>query len=434
MVKFEKFHLGIARSRAKGGEFDNIVNCDVHDEIGYCKPQLALESVTDANAPTEPCWMASTPSDTVYFFSNESGKIWKRTSAGVWSSLTSNSNGAHRGAYYFDKGSGGEIIYWTTSKIGSFVAETEAGRNDSWKTSTNGQLGGFAELNLALWIADGDLITKIDDSGTFTANALDIPKELVAYSLIADRNNLLIGSSINGATRKSVYFSWDTYSDSWTLEDTVYENGANTLLNLDNVIITQCGRDGKLFYWTGERMANFSNHLRRANLGDIPVATWGSFGHQYGTVFRSKPLIAYENKVFSIYNKYSESDFAIVNEYTPTEGGAHAILVSGEKLYLSRKTGVDIIGTYYADAYLDTIEVSGTFKNVIVEYDNYPEGIGIGINVNRAGYVTTSPIIDTKRNIVYFNGGIKDCRTLQARINFAPSGSNIPIIKSITFI
>ena len=68
----------------------------------------------------------------------------------------------------------------------------------------------------------------------------------------------------------------------------------------------------------------------------------------------------------------------------------------------------------------------------MVDHDAYGAGVGISTNSNRAGYVTQTPIVDDIRSQVYFDGGLPDSVTTQARITLTPSGSDIPIIKSIT--
>ena len=39
---FSEWFQGISRSRADSKGFPNLVNCDIHSEIGYVMPQLAL--------------------------------------------------------------------------------------------------------------------------------------------------------------------------------------------------------------------------------------------------------------------------------------------------------------------------------------------------------------------------------------------------------
>ena len=426
MPTFNQFQNGIAKSKADQNGFDNIINGDVHLELGSFSPQLAL--TLESIAVDEVCLQAITPSGTIYLFSKTSGKIWKRTLAGTYSSLTANANTAgHAGANYFN----GFVYYWTSTKLGKFVAETEASRNDSFGTANRSNFTASAILNLNLFIGDGNQIAKVDVNGTFSTNALDLPLEYNVSALKAEKYDLLIGTYIGAYVHHCRVFLWDTYSDSWTVEDEIPENGVNTFINCDEVTVAQCGDAGKLYYWTGVSMTLFDSELRDEITNFISSSR---FGYQVSTVFGSRPLIAVGQYIYSIYRKFNSLNFAVVKEYTATGNAIQSIIVAGTQLVVSHENGIDKIATTYATATIDTPEVIGSSNNVIVDYETYPNGIGIATKLNGGAYIAQTPIIDTINKKVYFNGSLADCVTLQARITLTPSGANVPKIKAISIV
>ena len=418
MPTYGAFYNGIGKSRADQSAFDNMVNVDPHSEIGYLKPQLAL--TLESATPTEPTISCVVPSGTVYFFSTTSGKIWKRATDGTYSSITANANTSHRGAYHFN----GYLWYWTASKLGLMVADTEASRNDSFATFSNGNAQGCFEVNFSLHICDGKYIAGIDGANTFSANVLDFPANKIATICTKVGTDLLIGTYVGSNVQSCTFYLWDTYSPSWSIEDDIPEKTPNCFIDGDNVKIAQCGDAGALYYWNGGQMVPMDNTIRNTTTSIAPFNS---------CVYNKRPTFCSGNKVFTIYKQYSSSGYAIVQEYTATGTTISSVIASGSQMLVSHGGGVDKVGTSYATGYVDTPEVTGiTADSVMVDHDAYGAGVGISTNSNRAGYVTQTPIVDDIRSQVYFDGGLPDSVTTQARITLTPSGSDIPIIKSIT--
>ena len=218
-------------------------------------------------------------------------------------------------------------------------------------------------------------------------------------------------------------YLWDTYSSSWTLEDELPENGVNTFIDGDNVTIAQCGSSGALYYWNGSTMQSFDSKIRGVTTGVSPFVS---------CVHNKRPTIVISGKVFTIFRQYADTPYAIVQEYTSTQTTNASICSTGSQLLISHSSGVDKIGTSYATGYIDTPEVDGMVTNVIVDYDEYGSGVGISTNSNKAGYVSKTTIVDSIKSKVFFDGGLLNSVTTQARVTLTPSGANVPKIKSIT--
>lgn len=425
MARFYKWFNGIGKSRADQSGLDAFANCDVHNEIGFLQPQIALELEDDANAPDEKVNMCNSPSGTIYAFSRESGKIWKYTS-GAWSTITANSNATgHRGCKYFEN----YIYYATSSKLGRFVVETEASKNDTYHTFGNTSNYKPMEVqNLQLFIGNARYLTSINSSGTVTDNALDLPRRYPISALIGAGGSLLIGTITASNVNDCKVFLWDTYSDSWTLEDAIPENSVNCFMAGDNIIFAQCGTAGQLYYWNGNRLEKFKK-IRGTTPSQSQPQNW--------TVLSGRVLFGADNKVFSIHREDNDLVYAVVQEYTSTvNGNIYSMASVGSELLLSQDDGIDKTGTNYATATVDTPEIEGPFSKVVVYYDALPSGttIGISTKVDGGSWTEQTAITDTIKKKVYFDGGLNDCNFVQARATLTPSGTDKPVIRSIEIL
>lgn len=403
-----------ALGKLEQSKFFTMTNCDVHSETGLVMPQLAMES--ESTTPNEACFNAIDPSGNVYFFSKSSGKTWKRTTAGSYSLVNTNANGAHRGCRYFN----GYIWYWTSTKIGHFnLASTWT---DSFAT-TGTDFRGAEEHANALYIANGRYIARIDAANSLSVAEFVMPAQYKATELKSLGDDLLIGTYVSTDVAYCKVFLWDTVSPSWTYEDEVFEIGINCFIQLDNIIVAQCGTAGRLYYWTGAQMSYFGK------ISGITTA----LGEQMSVTFNGRPLLANATKIYSIHKEDKDLPYAIVGEYTCT-GTIASLAVQGQTLLASVGTGVDKRGATYATAVIETPEAQGKAAQVMVNYDIYPAGIGIEAKVNNGSYSSKTEIVSANDMMVYYQGQLPTNVCSQARITLTPSGSDIPKIKKIIFM
>lgn len=415
---FGKFYAGEGKSKYDQTGLDDTANVDVHSSIGSAQCQLAL--VLESSTPNEPCVRAIDPSGNVYFFSTSSGKTWKRTTAGSYSLVNTNANGAHLGAHYFN----GYVYYATSTKLGRY--NLDATWADTWQTfSKTASYRPMEELNLSLFIGNDYLISSVDSAGTFADNALDLPANHDVSSLVAVGTDLLIGTSMGTNVCQCKVFLWDTYSSSWTIEDDIYEIGVNAFIKADNLTLAQCGTSGQLYYWTGSQMQKFKK-VRGLTT---------TFGDQFSTVLKGKPLFSNSNKVYSIHRESPDMPYAITNEYTSTGTTIKSIIAQGAQLLVAHDVGVDKIDTNYATATMDFPEVMGIVQKVVVDYDAIPSGTSIGIStkVDGGDWTAQTSITDTISKKVFFDGGLGTVNFFQARVTLTPSTSNTPVIKQVNY-
>ena len=81
--QYAQFMYGENRSLSEQLGFFSLTNCDVHTDLGVLSNNLAFE--TESSTPNEGCISEILSNGDTFFFSTESGKIWKRTAAGVYS-------------------------------------------------------------------------------------------------------------------------------------------------------------------------------------------------------------------------------------------------------------------------------------------------------------------------------------------------------------
>jgi hypothetical protein len=152
-----------------------------------------------------------------------------------------------------------------------------------------------------------------------------------------------------------------------------------------------------------------------------------ALGEQKSVVYNGRPLFANATKIYSIHKEDSGLPFAFMGEYTCT-GTINSLIVQGQTLLASVGTGVDKRGTSFATATIETPEIQAKVKSVKVGYDVFPTGITVETNVNGAGYVSQTPIVDTINKEVEFNGGLVDGSTTQVRITLAPVSAGSPAV------
>lgn len=416
---YSQFWKGESKSKYEQSGFNDTSNLDIHSEIGTCKAQLALTS--ESTTPNENCIIATVNTGDVYFFSTESGKTWKRAASdNSYSLVNTNSNGAHTGAKYHD----GILYYVASNKLGKFdLASTWT---DSFGTlSATPTYAPMFSLNLSLFIGAGAFIDAVDNTGTYAANALDLPAGFQVTTLNSTGFDLIIGTIQSSEVSNSKVFVWDTYSPSWTIEDDIDEIGVNAFIKSDNTLFAQCGTEGNIYYWTGSSLKKF---------GKIRGVTTAP-GHYKTVTFKGKPLIGIGTKIYSIHREYEDLPYAICNEYTVTQGTVQGIGSGDGELLISNGENIDKIGTNRATATLDTPLTEGSFQRVVVNYESLPTGTSIGIGTDTDGdgsFTTQTPIIDTISKKVYFDGGLGEVNFLQAQITLNPNGVDTPIIRSIS--
>jgi len=270
-----------------------------------------------------------------------------------------------------------------------------------------------------LYIGDGYMVALVDSTNTFVLNALDLPTMLTVSALGPTSDDILVGTIVGNNIAWCMVFVWNRISPSYTWFDRIPETGVNCFLKMDNVDAMQCGTSGRIYSWSGQRAVR----MAKAKGMTTTINPYNS------TEYRGRTLIAMGTKIFSFYRENSAFPYALVGEYT-APGTVKSIIATINGVYVSAGNVISKIGATYANATLETYEIDGSYKNVIVHYKTLTGSIGIETSVDGNSYTAQTPIIDTVRKMVYFNGGLGFTNSLQARITL----NGYVLIKSIEVI
>lgn len=417
MPIYSDFFKGISPSKKFQNKFDEMINCDVHSEIGSLQCQKALEKKS-GTLITAGCYMAVVPNGDTYFFSKSDGKIWKRAIAdGAYTLVRTGTNGAYKGCAYYRN----YLYYSMDAFLGRF--DMTSTWNDNFQVLTADKPHPIHQFDLILYVADGLNVASLDDSATWSASVLDLPIEYNISALIPYGDDLLTLANPGNYITDAGIFRWNTYSDSWSLKDSIKETNAYAFLDSDNYVNVICS-NGNIYTYDGAKLHLISN-IRN------PKATTG---HQLTTNLEGKPLVANGGRIYSLYKKNKDMPLAFVGEYTCSAGDTatiHSIAANGSNLLVSWEVtveavttyGIDEISTSYAVAQVVTprFKKAGTCR---VHYDDLNGGtIGIESKLDSEDTWTTLATFDDSDDGRY----VKNEDTIliksgaQARITLTPN-------------
>lgn len=339
MPQYGNWPNGITLSRKIQNGFDDLQNSEIHDELGSWKCQLKLSEET-SGLVDRPCYMAVVPSGDVYAFSKTDGKIWRRSINSGWNSIRVNSNGAHKGCAYYR----GKLYYAAGTKLGVFDLVNTW--NDNYQVLVSADEHPMFQFDLILYIGNGKDVAQFDDADVFSSSGLDLPTEHKVSALKSLGDDLLILSNPGDYINDSAITRWNTYSDSWSLKDSIKETDAYAFLDADNYTYV-IAKSGNVYLYTGAELEPFS-FIRNAST---------TTGHQLTTNFGGRPLIANGGRIYSLHRKNRNMPFALCGEYTCSAGSGatiHSIVSVGTQLLVSWEYngsyGIDSISANYATA------------------------------------------------------------------------------------
>lgn len=461
-IEFKNINLGgLSDTKYQGTENSmyRLVGLDLHSEPGIIQAQQKLTKDSGSTVDDLAKSMVSCSDGNTYLFGSTNGKIWKRTSGGVYTLEATNANGGTINAIEFN----GYIYYFTNTKVGRWeIGSAWSTRNDSYATFTNGDATYHPAcvLNLKLYIGDKNYVAQISESHTFTANALDLESNQRISCLGGWRNQLLIGTFISSNQAKSRLFRWTTWSDSWSDDDEVPEVGVNAILPLDNTVVVQCGVKGNLYYYDGSALQPFKK---------VP-GVWSSdkraITHLNATALfptqSGVSLFAVSNQnnnpclqgVYSLggyasnYPKVLSLDYVISERsggnFVTSSIEIGAILIIGDDMLVSWENGssygVDKLdwSNKLSGAYLETLVVNynrGQLKNGVVEifYRDLPANCNITLqaSINDAAYTNITLTQDTARKRFFTKESLPPANSLQYKVILTCSGNDSPTLESI---
>lgn len=410
--------------------FYKLRNVEIHDEAGRITCQDKLIKDTRANAPDETAILVMDSAGAIYALSKESGKIWK-LSGGSWSLAHTNTNVQHKGGCFYN----GYLYYSTSSKLGRY--DLDSTWTDSFATYQSQYTSKPMIITLlSLAIGDGKYIASVDDTDTFTANALDLPVNQRATVLQDTNNDLLIGTKVASQTEPSKMYLWDNIEDSWYDEDVIGDAGANAIFKFNGLTFLQHGINGRFSYISGG--ANIKPFYKLKN-----VTTSENFYNT--TLHKGRGLIAIGDTIFSLANEIGTMP-VFSGEYTCSQSGAtiHSILSNGSQVYVSwvkdSTKGIDYIDTSNkATAMIETpiykaVDI-GKNKGLKIYYEDYPTGSAITakVKIDNASSWSTIAVVkdDSNDRGVRLDTNPIYKSMIQYQITLTPNAGDAPVLNAL---
>jgi hypothetical protein len=431
-----------------------MVGLDIHSEPGIIKVNQKL--VKDSGSTVDALVKVMVPCSDgkTYLFGSSNGKIWSRTSGGVYALEATAADAVILNAIEFD----GYIYYASATHLGRWQKGTAwSTRTDSWATFTVGDTGFHPMLikNGVLYIGDGKLVAQVDEAGVFTADALDLPAQYRISALGEISTDLLIGTYVADNVVDVRIFRWDTWSVSWSYDDAVPEVGIWAFLKMDNATVVQAGYKGNLYYYDNaslqplKRMSGSWGGTNKAKVYSEAVAS-----------FSGMPLFGLSNVsgdptlegVYSFGSWASNYPKVLNLEYVISQAKLAAIeigaiCVNGDNVLVSWKDGstygVDTIdfSNKYASAYLETRVLNyerELLKNAGVQiyYRTLPANTGVTVyySVNGGAYTAAAATVDTDRKIISTDANFPEGTTIQVKIAFTVNNNDAPEVEGFDIL
>ncbi|MDD5726293.1 MAG: hypothetical protein PHC53_02675 [Patescibacteria group bacterium] len=458
-IEFKDINLGgIADSKDQGlaSSVAALVGLDVHSSPGLikCNQRLIKDSgttVDDAVSSIVPCSDGST-----YFFGKTNGKIWKRTSGGVWSLETTAAPAAGTVGIMDAKEFDGYIYYSMQSRLGRWQVGTAwSTRDDNFATfpKADPTFHPIIISNLVLYVGDASQLHDVD-GGVFHADRVHLDTKYRIKTLGEMNNDLVIGTFVADNVNIVVGFRWNTWSSQVSTHDSVPETAINSFLPTDNYVLAQCGYKGNFYTYDG----SFFQQAKRLQ-GDW-TGTNKAEVKPNAVAFFGLPLFGISNLsgnpclqgVYSFGGYANNYPKVLALEYVISTGHTsnieiHAIQTVGDLLFVAWKDltggtsyGVDVLDTAnkYAGGYLETriIRVDRINKKQLTAYIPYrslPTGTDVTLllSVNNGVFASVALTPDVDRLLKKATDKMPEGSFFQLRLTLTPSANLTPEVEGL---
>jgi len=457
----EDFSGGLSDSDIVGPEsaFAEGVGVDIHTKPGSISVHQKLTK-NSGTTVTELCKHAVRGSDgNDYWFSSESGKVWKRTSAGVWSLLFTNTRGACIGACEFND----YIYYATNDDLGRFgtLSSGSPTNSDGWAALVDTSWHPMTVCGLYLCIGNKRSIATVDDAGTFTANGnpsiefANLPWVHSIRALTRFGSNILFGTETSDSYARTIVGQWDLSSPTFLSDPPDIPNfTTKAIISKGMYAYVITGLQGDIYYYDGKlctKLKKIPGTYSDTQYLDIFPASNGDFAGRTLFGVSNGTGNSCLQGVYSIGQHDKNYPVALTLDYPISTGetsgiGVGAILVSGEtSLYVSWKNGttagIDLIdwSNKYASAYFKTMQLIGdrttskVFENYVLSYASKPTDTALALSYakNFGTSFTSIPLNDRTDNYKYFQKNNIPTGVIQFKVDFTTKTNNAPQLDSL---
>ena len=106
--------------------------------------------------------------------------------------------------------------------------------------------------NNVLFIGDGYYVHQVEN--TLSLWALDVPRRHQIKCLGRMDIDLLIGTEVSSLIHSAMIFRWNTWSESWTIEDEIPERSINAFIPVDNYVYIIAGSRANVYFYNGQTL------------------------------------------------------------------------------------------------------------------------------------------------------------------------------------
>jgi len=450
----KSFRGGISGENDKGirgaFKFGYGLNIRGRDDVLQCGQALVKETtgVNDVVVDKINFFVPASDGNTYGF--GDAGNIYKRTSAGVWTKVYTDTNGAILGAEEWDG-----YLYWATAtKVGRKELPGVSNWSDAvanWQTTLTSSTWHTMKIATGnLLICNAQYLALVDyATHAFNALALDLIPGNLAKCLDESGDYALIGSVRSDNNEIGHLWSWESTALAWIQKKKIAAKGINALITAE-LMFAQVGVEGEVYY---------SDMVSR-----VPAFVFPDGGYCLpGGVCTKKGLAVFgvfgnsstKCGVYTYGRAEKNYPFALNLDYVPSPGvlttiEIGAVGMAGGTMLVAWKNG----STYGVDAVSASIKATGVYESL--EWDGgkpyqrksflqekfvfspLPSGCAIVFKykTNKATDWTTAKTID---GVGYFSTAGKtraifnindEGEIIEKRIELTPNGNNCPTIKS----
>lgn len=438
------------------GSFKASKNLDVRglDDVLVCGQGLESDGSGASGADT-------IVTDLINFFVNgsdgnlyafgDTGKIYKRTSAAVWSLVKTDADGEITGAYEFPLDNGKSYLWWTTAtKLHSKELPGATNWSDA-DAQITGLMSGVAQnypktdLTSATWHsmanADGALmicnkymLAMVGYDGSYTKEAVMLRPGTLSTAVIEAGRNVLVGGG--DGSRESHLITWQSSALSWIDKNKIPEKSINAIVQAE-VLLMSAG-DNALYY------SDMTNNIRvatldgKANPGGViekgSLAILGLFGGSYSGIWSYGRTKKNESHTLNLEQYIDCDELGAIGKVNDQ------LFVSYQKgtSHLVRKVSTTAKATaeYYS---LDlTAPKESVWQSIDLITETIPTGCSIAVYYELDG-VGSWTQAKMSGDIATAAAGIRDPkflvgsygRTMNLKIILTPSGNTSPIVSNI---
>ena len=371
LFKIKSYKGGISDFQDTGvvGSFKFGSNLDIHRDTNSLTCNQALsDDLATGTLNGLPLFIVPSSDGNTYFFC-EGGRIYKRTSAGVYSLVHTDAGGTIKGAAEFAQNNGKTYLFWATNTA---LHSKEIPGNATWATDLDATISSetypntltasawhtMKQINGNLLIANGATLAMIAYDTSFTASALTLIPGNVSKCLMEHKGYAYIGNTKTDTASNAEMFAWDTaQSLNWNGKNTIPSSAINAMINAEYPLM-QVGTSGQIL------LADISNYTMpivsfpgggQVNPDAVEIdgglALFGSYGNGTG-----------KTGIYSYGRKKKNANTVLNLEYAFDCGEIGSIRKVGSTLLMAYENSA---GTAWGVKKVSTtLKATGTYQSI----------------------------------------------------------------------